>query len=192
MNNLITPTGLRIAGQWLKPGDAVPGDVPGFDYEKAARKGLLKDTEGGEIRNLSAEQPVPEPVAQAVHKALTGERTYTYEEFSRVQQDRDALQRQLDAEQRTTTRLRGELTDAQAKAADPADAAALAEYRDVVGDLLSSTFPARKVLFENGYYTADSVRYADDEALLAVRGIADATLAEIRKLAPHPADEPQG
>ncbi|WP_394649575.1 hypothetical protein [uncultured Deinococcus sp.] len=53
MQNLITPTGLHIAGQWLQPGDRVPGDVVGFDYEKAARKGLIEDTEGDEIENLS-------------------------------------------------------------------------------------------------------------------------------------------
>lgn len=51
MKNLTTSTGLRIAGRFIPPGGAVPGDVPGFDYEKAARKGMIEDQDGGDIVN---------------------------------------------------------------------------------------------------------------------------------------------
>ncbi|UQN04857.1 hypothetical protein [Deinococcus sp. QL22] len=51
MKNLQTPTGLFAGGKWLPPGSPVPGDLPGFDYEKHARKGMLEDTQGAEIVN---------------------------------------------------------------------------------------------------------------------------------------------
>lgn len=55
MTKLTTPTGLFIAGKWLQPGDAVPDRVPGYDYAKAARKGLIEHQDGAEITNPSAE-----------------------------------------------------------------------------------------------------------------------------------------
>ncbi|GGS37890.1 hypothetical protein [Deinococcus knuensis] len=177
MKNLITPTGLYIGGQWLQPGDVVPGNVADFDYEKAARKGLLNDTEGAEIRNI-------QPGEQAAPATAQGEQTYTAEEFGRVQRDRDELHRSLTTAQQKLSETEAQLTQARASAADPADVAALTEYREVVGELLPATFPSRKVLFDNGYYTLDSVRYADDETLKDLSGIGGSRLAEIRKLAP--------
>ncbi|GHG35808.1 hypothetical protein GCM10017784_32330 [Deinococcus indicus] len=183
MKNLITPTGLYIGGQWLQPGDVVPGNVADFDYEKAARKGMLNDTEGAGIRNVQpGEQTVP---ATALATAPDqGEQTYTAEAFGRVQRDRDELHRSLTTAQQKLRETEGQLAQARAAAADPADVAALTEYREVVGELLPATFPSRKVLFDNGYYTLDSVRYADDETLKDLSGIGGSRLAEIRKLAP--------
>lgn len=177
MKNLITPTGLYIGGQWLQPGDVVPGDVADFDYEKAARKGMLKDAEGAEIRNAQAS-------AAAELIPPTG-RTFTEEEFGRVQRDRDSLNQSLNTAQQKLRELETQLTQARAAAADPADVAALTEYRDVVGELLPASFPSRKVLLDNGYYTLDSVRYADNDALKDLDGIGDVRLAEIRKSAPQ-------
>ncbi|MFT2721705.1 hypothetical protein ACMT4L_17070 [Deinococcus sp. A31D244] len=52
MTKLTTPTGLFIGGKWLQPGDAVPDSVPGYDYAKAARKGLIEHQDGEEITNV--------------------------------------------------------------------------------------------------------------------------------------------
>lgn len=184
MKNLITPTGLYIGGQWLQPGDVVPGNVADFDYEKAARKGLLNDTEGAEIRNVQPGEPTAPATASA-----QGEQTYTAEAFGRVQRDRDELHQSLTTAQQKLRETEAQLAQARAAAADPADVAALAEYREVVGELLPVTFPSRKVLFDNGYYTFDSVRYADDETLKDLSGIGGSRLAEIRKLAPLTVNE---
>lgn len=188
MKNLITPTGLYIGGQWLQPGDVVPGNVADFDYEKAARKGMLKDTEGAEIRNVQPGEPVSPANAPATASAQ-GKQTYTAEEFGRVQRDRDELHQSLTTAQQKLRETEAQLVQARAGAADPADVAALTEYREVVGELLPATFPSRKVLFDNGYYTLDSVRYADDETLKDLSGIGDSRLAEIRKLAPLAVNE---
>lgn len=186
MKNLITPTGLYIGGQWLQSGDVVPGNVVDFDYEKAARKGMLKDTEGAEIRNV---QPGEQTAPATAPATAQGEQTYTAEEFGRVQRDRDELHQSLTTAQQKQRETEAQLVQARAGAADPADVAALTEYREVVGELLPATFPSRKVLFDNGYYTLDSVRYADDETLKDLSGIGGSRLAEIRKLAPLTVNE---
>ncbi|GGB64490.1 hypothetical protein [Deinococcus soli (ex Cha et al. 2016)] len=180
MKNLRTPTGLHIGSRWIPAGETVPGDVASFNYEKAARKGLIEDTEGAEIRNV---QPTGQAPAQAAEAPAAG-RTFTEEEFGRVQRDRDELHQSLATAQQKLKDAETQLTQARQSAADPADVAALAEYRDVVGELLPASFPSRKVLLDNGYYTLDSVRYADDDALKAIDGIGDGRLAEIRKVAP--------
>lgn len=190
MKNLITPTGLYIGGQWLQPGDVVPGNVADFDYEKAARKGMLKDTEGAEIRNVQpGEQTAPATTPATALAPDQGEQTYTAEAFGRVQRDRDELHQSLTTAQQKLRETEAHLVQARAGAADPADVAALTEYREVVGELLPATFPSRKVLFDNGYYILDSVRYADDETLKDLSGIGDTRLAEIRKLAPLTVNE---
>lgn len=190
MKNLITPTGLYIGGQWLQPGDVVPGNVADFDYEKAARKGMLKDTEGAEIHNVQpGEQAAPATAPATAPAPAQGEQTYTAEAFGRVQRDRDELHQSLTTAQQKLRETEAQLTQSRAAAADPADVAALTEYREVVGELLPTTFPSRKVLFDNGYYTLDSVRYADDETLKDLSGIGDTRLAEIRKLAPLTVNE---
>lgn len=74
MQKLIALTALYILGQWLQPGAEVPGDVPGFDYAKAARKGMLEAEDGSEVENpLPPGQaaPVPlEPDSQFVTQSL--------------------------------------------------------------------------------------------------------------------------
>ncbi|UQN06294.1 hypothetical protein [Deinococcus sp. QL22] len=180
MKNLLTPTGLFANGRWLRPGSSVPGDLKGFDYEKHARKGMLEDTEGAEIVNPAPEvlefQPAqeaaqlkaqPDPELQQTKAALTGAQT----EVERLKTEQ--------------TRLQTELATAQAAAAKPEDVALLADYREAVGKLLPKGFPARKILFNNGYYTLDVVQAAPDQDLLDLDGIAETLLGEIRKLAPY-------
>lgn len=192
MKNLITPTGLHLGNRWIPAGETVPGDVASFNYEKAARKGLIKDTEGGEIRNIQPTGSVPAQDAQAPaapEQARPAARMFTEEEIGRVQRDRDDLHQSLTTAQQKLREMDAQLTQARAAAADPADLAALTEYREVVGELLPATFPSRKVLLENGYYTVDSVRYADDDTLNDLSGIGGTRLAEIRKAAPQTISE---
>ena len=55
---------LYLNGVWHEAGVGVPSDVAGFDYEKAARKGLLEAPEGEEVRNVvTAQQSVAEAQA---------------------------------------------------------------------------------------------------------------------------------
>lgn len=59
----MTVTQVFAGGKWLPAGSSLPGDLPNFDYEKHAAKGLIEDTEGDEIRNPSAQVEAPESVA---------------------------------------------------------------------------------------------------------------------------------
>lgn len=177
MNNLQTPTGLFADGKWLPPGSPVPSDLKNFDYEKHARKGMLEDTEGADIVNPapSVSEPVlatlettgPDPELQSTKAALTGAQ---------------AEVERLKGEQ---TRLQTELATAQAAAAKPEDVALLADYREAVGELLPKGIAARKILFDNGYYTLDVVQAAPDQDLLDLDGIAQTLLDKIREVAPY-------
>lgn len=125
MQNLMTPTGLHIAGQWLQPGDRVPGDVVGFDYEKAARKGLIEDTEGDEIENL----PLPGQVQAAEPSGSHLDELFGLrEELRQEREARAADQRR--AEDRYTG-LSGELASVRTEAqkADVAHAQALEQAK---------------------------------------------------------------
>lgn len=205
MKNLTTPTGLRIAGRFIPPGGAVPGDVPDFDYEKAARKGMIEDEDGDDIVNPAT---TTDPAADA-NASADSQDSAQLEEILRanqsLKQDLDTQRQEVqrlsklvndngaqvtdltkvrDDLQAQVTELQGELEAAQASAAKPEDAQALAEYREVVGELLPSDFPARKALFEGGYYTVKAVSAASDDDLNALDGIADKTLVKIREKAP--------
>ncbi|GAA3995253.1 hypothetical protein GCM10022631_01780 [Deinococcus rubellus] len=74
MKKLIALTALYILGQWLQPGTEVPGDVPGFDYAKAYRKGMLEAEDGSEVENPlppgQAAPVSPEPDSQFVTQSL--------------------------------------------------------------------------------------------------------------------------
>lgn len=125
MQNLITPTGLHIAGQWLQPGDRVPGDVVGFDYEKAARKGLIEDTEGDEIENL----PLPGQV-----KATESSDSHLDELFGLREELRQEREARASDRQRAEDRyagLSGELANvrAEAQASDVTHAKALEQVK---------------------------------------------------------------
>lgn len=171
MKNLQTLTAVYVAGKWLPPGSPLSSDLSGFDYEKHARKGMIEDTGGAEIIN-----PVWETLPSPREEGKTD---------LELQKAQDEVER-LTAD---IARLQGELETAQAAAASPHDLTALAEYRDVVGEMLPASFPGRKVLFENGYYTLDVVRGAPDEALTDLDGIAEGLLAKIREVAPFTTGE---
>ena len=186
MQNLITKTGLRIAGRFVLPGQPVPGDVPGFDYEKAARKGMIEDTEGAEIRNIVPETAEPAPTTEGGDsdlQAALAEQRKEAERLSALLNETGAkvtnLTKERDDLQVQATKLQGELDAAKA------DASALGEYREVVGELLPSDYPSRKILLDNGYFTVGTVAAATDDELNALDGIADKTLAAIRKVTPH-------
>lgn len=192
MTNLKAKTDVRIGSTWYKAGDDIPADHRTFDYEKAARKGLIEAEDGHEITNPEPEAATPtdtEPSAETTR--LQGELDSIRALFPKVKSTDELLaqvkelQSGRKADRDEATRLQGELTKAQASAANPEDAAALAEYREVVGDLLPHDFPSRKILLENGYYTLDTVTGAADEDLTNIDGIADGKLADIRKVAPY-------
>lgn len=102
MSKLRTPTGLRIGGTWLQPGDVVPEGVSGFDYAKAARKGLIEHEDGEAITNPEgpAAQATAEDAArvsdleQANHD-LKRDLDELTEGFKRVQAARDELDQEL-------------------------------------------------------------------------------------------------
>lgn len=188
MKHLIALTDVRLGSTWYRKGDALPGDVLGFDYEKAARKGMLEDEDGGDIVNPTTTGPVADAPADSqdaarveevlqANQSLKQDLDTQRQEVQRLTKARDDLQAQV-------IELQGELEAAQASAAKPEDAQALAEYREVVGELLPSDFPARKALFEGGYYTVKAVSAASDDDLNALDGIADKTLVKIREKAP--------
>ncbi|CAM3666796.1 hypothetical protein [Deinococcus frigens] len=175
MKNLKTVTQVFAGGKWLPAGSPLPSDLPNFDYEKHAAKGMIEDTEGEEIINPRPES-APDPVTTLDNHATAA-----------LQTALDAAQQweaKATAAQTQATQLREQVQAAQGKAADPADVTALKEYRDVVGVLLPHGFPSRSTLFENGYYTADMVQGATDQELIDLSGIAQTSLEAIRKVVP--------
>lgn len=96
MKHLIALTAVRLGSTWYKPGEAVPGDVLGFDYEKAARKGMLEDEDGDDIVN-----PTADPVADASASA-TGEDAAQLDDLLEANQ---SLKADLDAQRQEVQRL---------------------------------------------------------------------------------------
>lgn len=102
MSKLRTPTGIRIGGTWLQPGDAVPEGVPGFDYAKAARKGLIEHEDGEAITNpegpstqATAEDAAHVSDLEQANHALKRDLDELKEGFQRVQATRDELDQEL-------------------------------------------------------------------------------------------------
>lgn len=194
MKHLIALADVRLGSTWYKKGDALPGNVVGFNYEKAARKGLIEDEDGDDIVNPTTTEPEASADAAEARGALEtvqlalAEQRKEAERLSGLLNETGAkatnLAKERDDLKAQVGKLQADLKTAQASAADPADMAALAEYREVVGELLPGDFPARKVLLEGGYYTVAAVSAASDDDLSALDGIADRTLVKIREKAP--------
>jgi hypothetical protein len=96
-----------------------------------------------------------------------------------------AVKKQLDVAKAQAKTDADELIRLRAGQAKPEDVAALADYREIVGELLPKGFPERALLLDNGYYTVSVVQGTDDETLKAIDGIAEGKLAAIRKAAPY-------
>lgn len=138
MQKLIALTALYILGQWLQPGAEVPGDVPGFDYAKAARKGMLEAEDGSEVENPrppgQTARGWPEPDSQFVtqslellrkHDELQEELTTARQQIGAYrdseaasQQARDGLQTQLDQAAAEQARLQAQLDQSAAALAE--------------------------------------------------------------------------
>jgi hypothetical protein len=183
MQNLITPTGLRIAGRWLQPGDAVPGDVVGFDYEKAARKGMIEDTEGDEIENL----PLPGQVPVEPSDADLGELFNVREELRQEREARAADQRR--AEDRYAG-LSGELANIRTEA----QGARVAQAQDLERVKAEGEAALVKLREEHAeaLATAEAKALPVDalERLIAIKGVGDklapVILAALQEPAPAP------
>ena len=179
---------VHINGAWVQKGQPVPADVAGYDYEAAARRGLIEEVDGGEIANLPSADQVSVPATASADpesdlQAALAEQRKEAERLSALLNETGAkvtdLTKERDDARARVTELRVEMEAAKA------DASALAEYREVVGELLPSDYPSRKILLDNGYYTVGTVAAATDDELNALDGIADKTLAAIRKVTPH-------
>lgn len=87
MKNLKTVTQVFAGGKWLPAGSPLPGDLPNFDYEKHAAKGLIEDAGGDEIRNPTAQVEVPE---------VGTELERLHRELQEAQHERDGLRAEHD------------------------------------------------------------------------------------------------
>lgn len=203
--NLTAKKPVHINGGWVQPGQPVPYGVAGFNYEVADQRGLIESDDGEPITNPEVEAAGDQAGATAASLAqdvarLKGELDAaragadtlkrTQDELATLKAkyagiDLTGLQQGNRSSKAALKKAQDELALAQSKAATPEDQAALAEYRDVVGALLPSDFPARKILLENGYYTVDTIAGALDDDLRDLDGIADGKLAEIRKITPY-------
>lgn len=130
MSKLRTPTGLRIGGTWLQPGDTVPEGVPGFDYAKAARKGLIEHEDGEAITNPA------DPTAQATAEDAA--------HVSNLEQANHDLKASLDQAQARVAELEAQHKDAltQADAARDALQVELDQTRAALEELQSAPAPA--------------------------------------------------
>lgn len=192
--NLIAKKPVHINGGWVQAGHPVEYGVAGFNYEAAARRGLIESVDGDEIENPKAQTAPAEstPVTDALaglkeqhEAALKAER----EKAANWQHRANEEASKVTSLTRQVQQLTQQVQDAQANAAKPEDQAALAEYREVVGTLLAHDFPSRKILLEHGYYTPETVQAASDDELNDLKGISDAKLADIRKVAPYSSGE---
>ncbi|AIZ44864.1 hypothetical protein QR90_06730 [Deinococcus radiopugnans] len=119
-----------IQDAWVLPGQPVPYNVPGFNYERAADKGQIEAEDGEDIFN-------PEPEAEdGAERADQGELESLRQQLAEAQRERDEIQSGLntaqvdrDANQQridelVTERdaLAAQLSEAQARPALPADA----------------------------------------------------------------------
>ena len=161
--NLIAKRPIYISGAWVQPGEAVPYDVPGFDYERADRKGQLDAPDGDDIVNpATTTDPAADANASAdsqdsaqleeilranqslkqdldAMRQKVGELTKLVNdnrgEFIGLTEERDALQSKLDAALGERTKIEGEV----ATLTEERDAArkALAEGKVIPDDALS-------------------------------------------------------
>jgi len=199
MNNLIAKSDVFIGGRWYKAGQRVPGDVVGFNYEKAARKGQIESEDGEPITNpvsvsQAAEAPAPEPSAQdmrvqELERELLGYRSrFDGLDVAGLQRGLKAADLKVGSLNEQVAVLTSQLDEAKRQAQQSeADAQALATYREVVGELLPPTElqpRAHKSLLANGYYTVTLVQQASDEELKALSDVADATVDTLRRLYP--------
>ena len=171
---------LYLNGVWHGAGTDVPSDVPGFDYEKAARKGQLAAPEGEEVRNV-APQPSVDVQADAPAEDV-------------VAKVRAELEKQLKAAKKTAEAAEAKLNQAIAEVAQlKQDGQELAqvrerldEYQTAVGDLLPEglTAQARKALIDEGYVGRVLISLLTDAQLDAVSGVAAASIQTLREWAP--------
>ncbi|WP_407572132.1 hypothetical protein [Deinococcus altitudinis] len=204
MQKLLTLTALLIAGQWLQPGAEVPLNVPGFDYAKAYRKGMLEAEDGSEVLNPEAETatlPVASNVAEpsSDEASLRTQAAQLTRERDTASQKASDLQTQLNTTKQKASDLQKQLDTANAalKPFEGLDGetlqsqlADLTEYRDVLGELLPASFPARAKLFAGGYYTLPMLEGIEKETLTGVDGIGGTTADQILAALPAPADAP--
>lgn len=133
MSKLRTPTGLRIGGTWLQPGDVVPDGVPEFDYAKAARKGLIEHEDGEAITNPA--DPATQATAEdAAHVSDLEQANHALKaSLDQADAARESLQVELDQ----TRAALEELQNAAAPAGLPADAHARLVAIKGVGEKLA-------------------------------------------------------
>ena len=126
--NLIAKRPIYISGAWVQPGEAVPYDVPGFDYERADRKGQLDAPDGDDIVNPTT---TTDPAVDA-NASADSQDSAQLEEILRTNQ---SLKQDLDAMRAERAKIEGEV----ATLTEERDAArkALAEGKVIPDDALS-------------------------------------------------------
>lgn len=124
MKHLQAVTAVYAGGRWLRPGDPLPGDLPDFDYEKAARKGHIEDTEGGEIEN-------PPLLGQAVEETSELDLDELFSVREELWQEREARAADQRRAEDRYAGLSGELASVRTEAqkADVAHAQALEQAK---------------------------------------------------------------
>lgn len=190
--DLIAKKPVHINGGWVQPGQPVEYGVAGFDYESAARRGLIESVDGDEIENPAT------PADPATSNAASGAADTLKEQHEaalKAEQDRAAeWQRRADEQgmkvtdlTRQVEQLTRQVQEAQANATRPEDVAALTEYREHVGELLPHDYPERKLLLSLGYLTTLQVEQTDDATLEAEKGLGEKKVEAIRKVTPYKA-----
>lgn len=93
MDDLTAVKPIYVNGKWLPQGAAVPGDLMGFDYEKAARKGMIASASGADIINLVPEQEDAEAQQAEGVDALQARVAALSTELEEVKAERDAARK---------------------------------------------------------------------------------------------------
>ena len=163
---------LYLNGVWHEAGTDVPSDVAGFDYEKAARKGLLEAPAGEEVRNVvTAQQSVVE----------VQDSTSTKDVAAKV---RAELEKRVSAAEKAADDAEAKLARMARKADELREQ--LDEYQSAVGELLPEglSAQARKALLGEGYVGKALISLLTDAQLDAVSGVAAASIETLREWAP--------
>jgi hypothetical protein len=172
MDKLTVLKPFRLDGRWLAPGDPVPA-VPGFDYEKAARKGFLEHEDGEAVENARA------PSAADEH--ATGQQ---FEDGTiALLKQRDQLDADLTVEREKVKSREGQVDSLRAEVLQQSEARQAAEAEVVKLQEQVTELQTRPV----------PVALPNDALarINAVKGVGDTLAASIHAALLAPAEEPK-